>query len=146
MKVLFPFFLLLVLSLQDTDSFASQTNSTETPTPCQPQKNMDSPAIHPLWMQIVGWSSTGLGFLSSLPAIYHVYRQKDVGGLSPVAFTVGTITVLLATSYNIALQNPILIAGSVWGLICNGLFFFAMYKFRKMPNAPIELRDVPDAI
>lgn len=145
MKLFLGVFLLATLMIHSKVSLAFQTSTTTTPTACYSEKE-SSLDQHPLWMHIIGWSATGLGFLSSLPAIYHVYKVKDVGGLSPVAFTVGTITVLLGAIYNLALKNPILIAGSGWGLVCNGLFFFAMYKFRKKENPAIQLVDLPESV
>lgn len=135
--------LLLSLSLKmSIISSSSFANVSKTPTPACINSGSDEVENHPLWMNIVGISATALGFASSLPAIIHVFKTKDVGGLSPVAFGIGTITILLSGVYNIALRNPILIAGSTYGLLINGLFFFAMFKFRKAASLThIELSE-----
>lgn len=82
-------------------------------------------------MQIIAWIVTILFGVTYWPQLWHSYRTKSVGDISPYAWFIQSLAYALAISYGVSLMQWPMIIGYVHGLLCSVVFLLMYWKYTK---------------
>jgi uncharacterized protein with PQ loop repeat len=85
-------------------------------------------------MELLGWLCTTAFGVCYWPQLWHSYKTKSVGDISPLAWVIQLSGYTMGLFYGIGLHEWPLIVGYVHGFLCTGVFLVMYFKYRGNNN------------